>query len=195
MRRRRDAIVLAASLLAHALLLGAWISTRHDLRFVEPPTMQVSLMRLPPKPAASAPARPHPPRTLRVLSRPLEAQEPQPAAPVIAKPAEAAASDISPEWRVKPEAPGLAGAPFAKGRRTIGPVRPSCKTPLSSGERPLDCPPDAGELAASKFDAAKDGKLGGFEAEGRRKRAMKTYHELPGDAGYPGVRCAIFHRC
>jgi hypothetical protein len=24
---------------------------------------------------------------------------------------------------------------------------------------------------------------------------MKTYKELPGDEGYPGIGCAIFHKC
>ena len=31
--------------------------------------------------------------------------------------------------------------------------------------------------------------------EGRYKRADKTYRELEGTSGYPGIRCAMFHRC
>ena len=31
--------------------------------------------------------------------------------------------------------------------------------------------------------------------EGRYKRAHKIYRELEGTAGYPGIRCAMFHRC
>ena len=54
---------------------------------------------------------------------------------------------------------------------------------------------DAAELAASKADPAKDSHTAGFEGPGRYKRAMKTYKELPGDKGYPGIACAMFHKC
>ena len=123
--------------------------------------------------------------------------EPPPVAPVPqpAKPAAAAGLEIAPEWRVKPEPPRFGDAAALGRRHAVGAEpRPSCRMPLSSGLRPTDCPPDAGEIAASTFDKARDDKLGGFEAEGRRKESMKTYHELPGGAGYPGFGCAIFHR-
>jgi hypothetical protein len=72
---------------------------------------------------------------------------------------------------------------------------PSCKPIPGSWERPASCQPDDAEIAASKFDAAKDSKTAGFEGEGRYRRANKMYRELEGTAGYPGIRCAIFHRC
>ncbi|HEX4712487.1 hypothetical protein [Phenylobacterium sp.] len=186
MRRRRDAIVLAASLLAHIALLVAWISTRPSLNLVEPPTMEVQLVRPPPR-SRPEPPTPSPPKTKRE-PRPLVVHQPAPTESPAPAPL-----PIAPEWQVRPEGPSagdLAAAPFAAGRRA---QRPSCKT--RSWDRPVDCPPDAAELAASRSDAASDAKTAGFEAAGRYKRAVKTYHELPGDAGYPGIACAIFRKC
>jgi hypothetical protein len=173
------------SLAAHVALLAAWMSTRPDLRVAEPPTLQVQLVRPPPKPAPE-PRRPSPPRT-HSEPRPLELHQPVDPPPA-----------ISPEWTVKPEPPSaadLAGAPFATGRARRQARRPSCKPTPGSWERPASCPPDDAEIAASKFDAAKDSQTAGFEGAGRYKRANKRYHELEGTAGYPGLRCAILHRC
>ena len=52
MRTRRTAIVFGVSLAAHLALLVAWMSTRPDLQLAESPTLQVQLIRLPPKPVA-----------------------------------------------------------------------------------------------------------------------------------------------
>ena len=89
----------------------------------------------------------------------------------------------------------LDAAPFVLGReglnRARGP-RPACKT--LGFDRPLDCPPDNAELAASKSDPARDSRTD-FEGEGHYKRATKTYKELPGAAGFPGLACSILHKC
>ena len=162
------------------------MSKRPELNYAEPPTMEVQLLRPPPRPHPEPPT-PAPPKAKRE-SRPLVVHEPAP--PQSPTPAPL---PVSPEWQVKPAEPSagdLAAAPFAAGRPA---QRPSCKT--RSWDRPVDCPPDDAEVAAAKSDPARDAKTAGYEASGRYKQAVKTYHELPGDAGYPGIRCAIFHKC
>ena len=32
-------------------------------------------------------------------------------------------------------------------------------------------------------------------AEAAYKNAVKTYQEAPGGAGYPGIACAMLHKC
>jgi hypothetical protein len=178
------------SLMAHLALLAAWMSTRPDLVPPESPTLQVQLVRLAPRPEP----RVAPPPT-RSQPQPLTIHQPPPLAPP--PPPSVPPSEVSPEWRVKPDgAPvDLDAAPFTLGRAGLkhARARPTCKT--HGWDRPLDCPPDHAELAASKSDPAKDSKTAGFEAAGRYKRAMKTYKELPGDEGYPGIACAILHKC
>jgi hypothetical protein len=97
---------------------------------------------------------------------------------------------ISPEWRVKPQPPLVLSAPRKAFRR------PPCKS--SEDHSNSDLPPCARaspDEQAARWDPARDGETGVFEGAGRYKRAQKRYHEAPGGAGYPGIRCAIFHKC
>lgn len=97
---------------------------------------------------------------------------------------------ISPEWRVKPQPPLVLNSP-PKGFR-----RPPCKS--SEDHTNSDLPPCARgspDDQAARWDAARDSATGAFEGDGRYKRAEKRYQEAPGSAGYPGIRCAIFHKC
>jgi hypothetical protein len=179
------------SLLAHLALLAAWMSTRPDLAPAESPTLQVQLVRPPPRPEPRPEPRKPPPKPPRPPPA-LNIHQPPPLAPQPAPP-----SEVSPEWRVRPDgAPAdLDAAPFTLGRAGLGRARarPTCKT--HGWDRPVDCPPDEAERRAAQSDPAKDSKTAGFEAPGRYKRAMKTYKELPGDKGYPGIACAMFHKC
>jgi hypothetical protein len=183
------------SVAAHLTLLAAWMSTRPDLVLAESPTLQVQLIRLPPKPVAEL--RKPPPPPAQSPPQPLNIHQPPPLTPPPLAPAPPPPSEVSPEWRVRPGgAPAdLDAAPFALGRAGLrqARARPTCKT--HGWGRPLSCPPDDAELRAAKSDPAKDSRTAGFEAVGRYKRAMKTYKELPGDEGYPGIACAIFHKC
>jgi hypothetical protein len=190
LRTRRNAAVLALSLAAHAALLAAWMSTRPDLRLAEPPTMQVALVQLPPR--AKAPSPPREPRRAdtRVLSRPAQALEPRPVQQPPEPPPDVAPAPISPEWRVKPQPPLVLNLPRKEFRR------PPCKS--SEDHSDWDGPPCARgspDDQAARWDAARDSGAGAFEGAGRYKRAEKRYHEAPGAAGYPGIRCAIFHQC
>ncbi len=178
------------SLVAHLALLVAWMSTRPDPVPAESPTLQVQLVRLAPKAAPAPRAAPPPPA--HSLPHPLDIHQPPPLAQQPAAP-----SEISPEWRVKPGGgpADLDAAPFTLGRAGLrqARARPTCKT--HGWDRPLSCPPDDAELRAAKSDPAKDSRTAGFAAEGAYKNAMKGYHEAPGAAGYPGIACAMFHRC
>jgi len=57
--------------------------------------------------------------------------------------------------------------------------------------RPVGSP----EEAAADYDSEEDSVNAELLLEGRYKRADKTYRELEGTSGYPGIRCAMFHRC
>jgi hypothetical protein len=194
LRSRRNAIVLAVSLAAHLALLAAWMSTRPDLQPAESPTLQVQLVRLPPRPAPEREPRKPAPSPPTGSPRALNLHLPPPLAPA---PASVAPSEVSPEWRVRPDgAPAdLDAAPFTLGRAGLrhARARPTCKT--HGWDRPLDCPPDKAELAAARADPALDRRTAGFEAEGRYKRAMKTYKEGPMGGPYPGIACGVFHKC
>jgi hypothetical protein len=90
----------------------------------------------------------------------------------------------------------LDAAPFVLGRAGLKRAREprvDCKT--HGWDRPLSCPPDATELAAAKADPARDSKTGGFAPEGARKQTMKSYRESPSASDYPGIACAILHKC
>jgi hypothetical protein len=192
LRTRRNATVLAVSLVAHLALLAAWMSTRPELHLAESPTLQVQLVRPPPKPAPAPEPRKPPPPSPPKPPPALNIHQPPPLPPQAAPP-----SEVAPEWRVRPDgAPAdLDAAPFTLGRAGLrhARARPTCKT--HGWDRPLDCPPDGAELRAAKSDPALDRRTAGFESEGRYKRAMKTYKELPGDKGYPGIACAMSHKC
>jgi hypothetical protein len=196
LKRRRGAIVLMLSLAAHLSLLAAWMSTRPKLTLAEPPTMVVQLLR-PPPPRPKSKAAPQPPRTVAAIRPHAVTQAPPPQVEPLPIPrAPEPQSQIAPEWRVKPEAPRP--GPLANGRLAGQPKfrPPPCKSSRDHSDLPgPPCPSQSPEELASHYDVAKDSRTAGFEGEGAQKRAMKRYHELPGAAGYPGIGCAIFHRC
>jgi hypothetical protein len=189
--------VLAVSLGAHVMLLAAWLSTRPNVHFVEPPAMVVQLVRPPPRREPDQPTPTPPP------SRPrLRTQAPdQAAVPPLVAPAPPPETEISPEWRVKAAPPGNRPALSFATQPAIRP--PPCKSSRDHSDRPGDpCPSWSAEEQASHYNAANDSKAGGFAAEGERKLALKDYREKPGTPGpggadasdYPGLRCTIFHK-
>ena len=190
MRTRRNAVVLAVSLAAHVALLAAWMSTRQDLRWAEPPTMQVALVQLPPRPEASSKPRALRRSQARVLARPADALEPRPVEQPPEPPPDEALVQISPEWRVKPQPPLVLKAPSKAFRR------PKCKSSEdhSNWDGP-PCAPGSPDDQAARYDAKKDSSTSSFAGEGDRKLRMKSYRESPRTDDYPGIRCTIFHRC
>lgn len=178
------------SLAAHAALLAAWMSARPELRLTEPPTMQVALVQLPPRPKASPPPREPRRSTARVLARPAEAFEPRPVEQPPEPPPENPPVEISPEWRVKPQPPLVLNAP-RKGFR-----QPPCRSSEDHSNSNLPpCPRNSPDDQAARYDVRRDSKASGFAAEGDRKLRLKSYRESPSTDDYPGIRCTIFHKC
>ncbi|HEY0436078.1 MAG TPA: hypothetical protein VGC92_05525, partial [Phenylobacterium sp.] len=75
------------------------------------------------------------------------------------------------------------------------PPRAKCKPAEGYPGPPLPCPGELMKDPNRPFDVDRDAPDSELAREGRYKRAMKRYHELPGGAGYPGIACAILHRC
>ncbi|WP_374571732.1 hypothetical protein [Phenylobacterium sp.] len=188
--RRRRWAVLALSAAAHLAAFALLAHLKGDVEpLAETPAIQVRLVDLAPRQArrtpAATPSKPSAPR-LHVPAPPPAPVEPGPATPT---PDAARTED-------------LFSAPFLDGRRAQAPAqprRPRCDPKDRGTEREsADCRREA--EAARAFTRASDpdkdeGADGEFAREARHKEAMKRYHELPGDAGYPGIGCAVFHRC
>ena len=190
MRTRRNVIVLAVSLAAHLALLAAWFSARQDLRWAEPPTMEVALVTLAPEPKPQEAVPRVRSANARVLSRPAEVAEPRPIEQPPAPLPDEASPQIDPEWRVKPQPPLVLNRPGKSARK------PPCKTamdPSNSAGEP--CPTGSAEEAIARYNDERDVANADFVAGGRQKRALKRYHELPGGAGFPGLRCTLLSRC
>lgn len=189
MRTRRNVIVLAVSLAAHVALLAAWFSTRQDLRWAEPPTMQVALVTLAPEPKPQEAVPRVRSANARVLSRPAEVAEPRPIEQTPPPLPDEASPQIDPQWRVKPQPPLVLNRPGKSVRR------PPCRTAQDPSNRAGEpCPAGSPEEAIARYDSEKE-ESGAFAAAGREKRANKRYHELEGTAGFPGLRCTLLHRC
>jgi hypothetical protein len=196
LRTRRNLAVLAVSLAAHLALLAAWMTTRPQLRLVEPPTMDVAIIRLPPKPrtklAATPERAPFRPRHAKIIaSPPDELPLPPPAGPVTPR----LLTDEELLAGAKPTAAQLQ----ADRDRTIvfhGWPR-GCKPMSERSDRPgAPCPVGRPDDQASRTVAEKDPAHSGFATEARRKEAIKDYKDGPGTGGaYPGIRCTIFHKC
>lgn len=191
--------MLAASFVAHLALLAAWLSTRPEFRFVEPPAMAVELVRLTPPKPTEPPSRSAP----RTAGARAEAAAPQASAPVAPSPSPAPVTprQLSDEQlldgahmtpRQIREAPVYDHTRWDQKPR---PPRPKCKPPEGYPGPPLPCPGDLGKDPNRPFDVDRDAPDSELAREGRYKRAMKAYHEAPGGAGYPGIACAIFHEC
>ncbi|WP_372782436.1 hypothetical protein [Phenylobacterium sp.] len=196
MRTRHNLAVLALSLAAHLALLAAWLSTRPQLRLVEPPVMEVALIRPPPKPRARPPAAPE--RTA-VRPRPARIAEPPPS-PLPLPPAPSAPSPrlLTDEELLAGAKPNAAQLGADRDRTIIFHGWPrGCKPMSEHSNRPgPPCPVGGPDDRASRTLAEKDPGHSGFAAEARRKEAIEDYKNGPGTGGaYPGIRCTIFHKC
>jgi hypothetical protein len=199
--RRRDWLVLAASLAVHVALLAAWLSKRPEFHFVEPPPMTVELVRLRPPPRPEAP--PVRPSQNRSQARSDETKPETPPPPNTSPPP----PPVTPrqltdeellDSRVRLTPRQIREAPVydhTRWDRAPRPPRPKCKPAEGYPGPPLPCPGDLGKDPNRPFDVDRDAPDSELAREGRYKRAMKAYHEAPGGAGYPGIACAIFHRC
>lgn len=185
--RRRSWIGLALSIGAHAIAIAALGLVRGTLQPpAETPAVEVALVDASALRPAEAPKPPGAARPGPALHRPRREADTK---------ARGLAAAASP-----PGAGDLLSAPFADGRRPgpAAPVpRPPCPPPPGASEEQAARCRREEDLAAAvnrSFDPQKN-RDGEFANEARHKEAMKRYMELPGDAGYPGFGCAVFHRC
>jgi hypothetical protein len=204
--------VVVASLGAHALLLTLWMTTRPNPIFVEPPAIQVELLR----PVLRERPRPTPtPQPRKTLSVP---QPTLTAPPILSQPA-------------IPSAPALPTAPRpldprqmtdqelverAGPRPDIGKLHGElAKRPLYSSRLPPggeDCkpatehsdriaPPCPAWGAGPPLPLDRLPNRPALAAEAARKDALKSYKDHHGSTGvaspddYPGLSCTLLHRC
>jgi hypothetical protein len=186
--RRRDATILAASLVAHLALLGAWMATRPPERFVEPPAIQVTLVtphrspdlsKFRPTPSAPASSRSRAETTISPLP---------PAAPTTAP--------VAP--RILSEEELLAGRPTdadqlkaaLNQRKHVTPWDGCKKLPGPPDWTAPPCPPSGSNEEAKHVLSLPDLQGHGEIARKDRIQAYKG-----GTGPYPGVSCVIFHKC
>lgn len=189
-RTRAVALLLSAAL--HVIVLG-WFALRQDTappqadsRIVTVELLQVRPTRRPP--TAAAPARP--------LGRSSQAPSDAKAEALVVAPSasasEGAGAGIDPQWTVD-----LNGPVFADGQW------PRPQRPLLSVCDPLKDPQRTSKACRREDDVARavtraydpQSGQGDLARAGRHKEAVKRYHELPGGAGYSGIRCHVFRRC
>ena len=192
---------MAASLLAHLALFGAWMASRPPERFVEPPVMQVTVVtpHRPPERRRPQPVRNAPPTA---LSR-AEPQTPPPLAP---RP-QPAPGPVAP--RIVSEAELLAGrakdADQLKAalnqRRHVSPWDGCNKLPGPPDWTAPPCPPSGSNADAAGVLSVRDPSHGAFAGAAAAKSAMKAYREKeppPGPADpreFPGFKCTLLHKC
>lgn len=214
MGTRRSATILTASLTVHALLLAAWLSTRAPPRFVEPPAMQVSLLRPPlrepprPKPepqrqpVVSTPdARPIPPPP--ILAQPPAPSSPGPVSPRAVDPRQLTDSDLLTQSGPRPDIAKLhqelARRPLYSSR--LPPGGDDCKPATEHSSRiappcPVFAgggPPPPGRLLNRPDIAGQAAARTIFNSYGYRQG-----YGAPGVANandYPGLGCVFMNRC
>jgi hypothetical protein len=192
LRKRRSAAVFAVSLLAHIGLAVAWLVTHPPPRFAEPVTMQIELIRPPPR--AGPPPKPTRAAPPIRLHRASPVTPPPPIAPLIAPPPPPTAQAAPAGPHVFTDEELLAGPkpPIEQLRRGS-----THSAMVRDGPLPLPCKP-ADRRAAN--DPAPPCPVFKETAEGRRKEAIKTYKGQYGSSGmaspndYPGLRCTFLHK-
>lgn len=190
----RRALIVLASVALHMVVLG-WLAFRRapGEPATEVPALNVQIVRLSP---ASSPRR-EPPRAAPAARTKAETPTatPPPPAPSSRETPAQGSDAVDPRWRVDLNPPV-----FKDGRW------PRPTPPPSLGRRKCDPWDDSAEMTAAcrrelglarAIDRNNDPQNGDddFAREARHKGAMRDYHDAPGTSGYPGLRCALLHRC
>jgi hypothetical protein len=189
----RRALVVLASVALHMVVLG-WLALRRapGAPAAEVPALDVRIVTLRParpKAPALAPSGPtdethsrKPPATVAA-----EIALPVPRANAPAGP------PVDPRWRVDLNKPV-----FRDGRWPRPPSaleRPRCDPWADPDKIPPGC---RREMAVGRAVTRNNDPQNGdddFAREARRKESMRAYRDAPGTSGYPGLRCALFHKC
>jgi hypothetical protein len=195
--------VLAVSLSAHIALLAAWLTTRPPAVMAEPPAMEIQLIRPPPREALKARTPLPPPRETPLHLHVPAGPTPAEAAGLMLPSAALAPKPLDPRQMTDQELtagprPDLAKIYADEARQPLtrnGVPTDGCKPTWDHSNRLAPpCPiREAGPLARSP--SLQLPNRPDVAAEATYKNTMKTYHEAPGGAGYPGIACAILHRC
>ncbi len=182
---RRRSLAVALSALLHIGLLAVFALRQSATPPAsEAPVMAVELVLRPPSPgsptapsatAASPSARPAQPSKATAVGAP-------------------GADGSSPDsrWTVDLNKPVFADGQWPRPER---PLLARCD-PLKDPKRESRAcrrEDDVANAVTRTFDPQKSD--GEFAREGRHSEATKRYRELPGNAGYPGIACHVFHRC
>lgn len=193
MRRRPGwALGLLLSAALHLVVLGGLALRRAAAEWrAEAPVLDVRLVRLPPPApletqAASRPAAGRPPRVTTDLAAPHAATSGGATAETPASPGIA----IDPRWLVNRNGP----IPPPRRELDVDAFQPC--DPLKDPKRESKACRKVDEIAESvtRFYDPQRGKSA-LAREARRNEALKRYRDAPGAAGYPGLGCAVFHRC
>ncbi len=207
---------MAISLIAHATLLVAWLSTRAPPLFVEPPVMQVELMRPPARrepPKPTAVSRPNAPATAAapqiqpvlppVLSQPPGPSAPVPTGPRPVDPQQMTDGDILEQSGPRPDIAGLhrefALRPLSSKRLPPGPD--DCKPATEHSNRiALPC---HGWGAGALHGPPQLPDRPDIAAQAESKTIYRSYgyrqgYGAPGVANpdsFPGLNCTLRGRC
>jgi hypothetical protein len=190
--RRRRSLALLVSALLHVAVLG-WFALKRGLEqpLAEAPPVNVELVRIRPAPK---PAPAHAP-TASVGRKPTAPADTD-VAPAIAAPSAGpgavTGTGIDPRWAVDLNGPVFADGKWPRPQQRILARCDPLKDPRRES-RACRREDDVANAVTRSYDPQKG--TGEFAREGRHNEAVKRYHELPGDAGYTGIGCHVFHRC
>jgi len=176
----------------HLVVLGWFAFKRAVAEWrADAPAVSVQLVRLPPPPAAAkASSRSTAERPSHIAQ---ETAVTTPLATTENAGAETAGPPgvvIDPRWRVNRNGPN----PPPRREPDYDEFQPC--DPLKDPKRESKACRKVDEIAESVtrfYDPQKGNSA--LAREARRNEALKRYHEAPGSAGYPGMRCALLHRC
>lgn len=190
--RRRRSVALLLSALFHLVILG-WFGLKRaaeaPLSDIAPVNVEIVRLRPAPKPArANAP-------TASAGRKPTARSETD-VAPVAAAPSAGPVATpgagIDPRWAVDLNGPVFADGKWPRPQQRVLARCDPLKDPKRES-RACRREDDVANAVTRSYDPQKN--KGEFAREGRHNEAVKRYHELPGDAGYTGIGCHVFHRC
>jgi hypothetical protein len=220
LRKRRSAAVFAVSLLVHIALFGAWFATHPAGRFVEPATMQIELIRPPPRVRQKQPSKPTPVSPARrgapVASTPLgrppaKALNLDPSllaiAPRVVDPRKMTDQDLLNRAGPRPDlaktyADESRQPTFSRplGRNPEDMTLSGCKPPSEHSRRIAPpCPVRKAPGPTVPLPVMGSAKEAAFAAEAQAKKAIGTYKGAYGSTGaasvndYPSLRCVFAH--
>lgn len=187
--RRRQSLAVGLSIVLHSLLLAIFALRQSPAPpAIEAPVMAVELVLRAPSPGSPA----SPPATPRPKAAPPDARAAQTSTAPAEGPPGVAGAGVDPRWTVDLNKPVFADGQWPRPER---PLLARCD-PLKDPKRESRAcrrEDDVANAVSRSFDPQKSN--GEFAREGRHSEATKRYRELPGDAGYPGIACHVFHRC